>query len=126
MCLECGERQAAEPVHDRVRAGEDDPTCTSCGGILKSAVISFGQSLVAEDLFRAEAAAAACDLMLAIGSTLGVFPAAGVVPVAVRHGAVLVIVNGGPTEMNALADVVVSGSISDALPALVGGLPPTR
>jgi NAD-dependent deacetylase len=124
VCLGCGDRQAAEPVHERVRAGEDDPSCTSCGGILKSATISFGQSLVAEDLVRAEEAAAACDLLLAVGSTLAVFPAAGVVPVAVRHGAVLVIVNGGPTEMDALADVVVSGSISDALPALVGGLPP--
>jgi NAD-dependent deacetylase len=124
VCLECGDRQAAEPVHDRVRAGEDDPACTWCGGILKSATISFGQSLVAEDLFRAENAAAACDLLLAVGSTLAVFPAAGVVPVAVRHGAVLVIVNSGQTEMDALADVVVPGSISEALPALVGGLPP--
>ena len=126
VCLECGDRQAAEPVHDRVRAGEEDPACTWCGGILKSATISFGQSLVAEDLFRAENAAAACDLLLAVGSTLAVFPAAGVVPVAVRHGAVLVIVNSGQTEMDALADVVVPGSISEALPALVGGLPPAE
>ncbi len=139
MCLRCGDRQPAEPVHDRVRAGEADPTCAAgggggggggggegvCGGILKSATISFGQSLVAEDLFRAEEAAASCDLLLAVGSTLAVFPAAGLVPVAVRHGAVAVIVNGGPTDMDALADVVVQGSISECLPALVEGLAPS-
>ena len=135
MCLSCGDRQPAEPVHDRVRAGEADPACTAviggggegdvCGGILKSATISFGQSLVAEDLFRAEEAAAHCDLLLAVGSTLGVFPAAGLVPVAIRHGAVAIIVNGGPTEMDSLADVVVQGSISECLPALVDGLGPT-
>ncbi len=130
LCLTCGDRQPAEPVHERVRAGEDDPACTvtladgtACGGILKSATISFGQNLVAEDLFRAEAAAAACDLLLAVGSTLAVFPAAGLVPVAARHGAVVVIVNGDPTEMDALADVVLHGLIGECLPALVEGLP---
>ena len=132
MCLSCGDRQPAEPVHDRVRAGEADPACQSmvgggavCGGILKSATISFGQSLVAEDLFRAEEAAANCDLLLAVGSTLAVFPAAGLVPVAVRHGAVAIIVNGEPTDMDGLADVVLRDSISECLPALVEGLGPT-
>lgn len=131
VCLRCGQRQPAEEVHDRVRAGEDDPACTSvdesgavCGGILKSATISFGQSLVPEDLARAEEAAASCDLLLAVGSTLGVFPAAGLVPVAVGHGAVVVIVNGGATEMDHLADVVVQGSLSECLPAMVAGLAP--
>jgi NAD-dependent deacetylase len=125
VCLRCGHRQPAEPVHDRVRAGEEDPTCrestargSACGGILKSATISFGQSLVAADLRRAEAAAARCDLLLCVGSTLGVYPAAGLVPIAARSGAVVVIVNGGPTEMDAVADVVVNGSISEILPAL--------
>jgi NAD-dependent deacetylase len=124
VCLRCGDRQPAEPVHERVRAGEDDPSCLECGGILKAATISFGQSLVPEDLMRAEIAAAECDLLLAVGSTLGVFPAAGLVPVALRHGAVVVIVNGGPTEMDALAEVLVFGSISECLPALVSGLEP--
>jgi NAD-dependent deacetylase len=124
MCLDCGDRQPAEPVHDRVRAGEADPACTGCGGILKSATISFGQSLVAEDLFRAEEAATTCDLLLAVGSTLAVFPAAGVVPIAIRHGAVAIIVNGQPTEMDGLADVVLRDSISACLPALVEGLTP--
>jgi NAD-dependent protein deacetylase/lipoamidase len=131
VCLQCGDRQPAEAVHARVRAGEEDPACTAaepdgapCGGILKSATISFGQSLVAADLIRAEEAAADCDLLLAVGTTLGVFPAAGLVPIAVRHGAAVVIVNGEPTEMDALAEVVVSGSISEVLVALVAGLPP--
>ena len=120
MCLSCGDRQPAEPVHDRVRAGE-----AVCAGILKSATISFGQSLVAEDLFRAEEAAANCDLLLAVGSTLAVFPAAGLVPIALRHGAVAIIVNGEPTDMDGLADVVLRDSISECLPALVEGLGPT-
>ncbi len=123
VCMACGNRQPAELVHERVRAGEEDPPCLACGGILKSATISFGQSLVPEDLFRAEQAATACDLLLAVGSTLSVFPAAGMVPLAVRHGAVLVIVNGAPTEMDTLADVVLTASISECLPALVAGLP---
>jgi NAD-dependent deacetylase len=129
VCLRCGDRQPAEPVHERVRSGELDPACTvvsrdgtACGGILKSATISFGQNLVAEDLLRVEEAAASCDLLLAVGSTLGVFPAAGLVPTAVRHGAIVVIVNGGPTEMDALADVVVYGSISEVLPQMTEGL----
>ena len=124
VCLRCGDRQPAEPVHERVRAGEDDPSCLDCGGILKPATISFGQSLVPEDLMRAEAAAAGCDLLLAVGSTLGVYPAAGLVPIAVRNGAVVVIVNGGPTEMDAMADTVVFGSISECLPTLMSGLEP--
>jgi len=126
VCLRCHHRQPAEPVHDRVRAGEEDPTCreptaggSACGGILKSATISFGQSLVAADLRRAEAAAARCDLLLCVGSTLAVYPAAGLVPIAARSGAAVVIVNGGPTEMDAVADVVVNGSISRILPSLV-------
>jgi NAD-dependent deacetylase len=126
VCLSCGHRQPAEPVHDRVRAGEEDPACREltlegsvCGGMLKSATISFGQSLVAADLRRAEAAAARCDLLLCVGSTLAVYPAAGLVPIAARSGAVVVIVNGGPTDMDALADVVVNDSISQVLPVLV-------
>jgi NAD-dependent deacetylase len=132
-CLRCGARQPTAPVHDRVRAGEVDPACREvladqsiCGGILKSATISFGQSLVAADLERAETAARHCDLLLAVGSTLGVFPAAALVPTAVRHGAVVVVVNGGPTEMDSLADEVIHGSLSTCLPALMEGLVPAE
>src|SRR5207253_671527 len=103
-CLSCGEQAPMERALARVRAGEADPACRSCGGILKSATISFGQSLVPEDLARAQRAAAACDLLLAVGSTLAVFPIADVVPTARRAGARIVIVNGEPTAMDDLAD----------------------
>lgn len=119
-CLDCGERAAMERALARVRAGEDDPSCRSCGGVLKSATISFGQGLVAEDLRRAQQAAARCDLMLAVGTKLSVFPIAGVVPVAKRAGARVVIINAEPTDMDEMADAVLRGSISALLPGLVG------
>ncbi len=78
---------------------------------------------MARDLRRAEAAGAACDLLLAVGSTLAVFPAAGLVPIASRAGAAVVILNGAPTDMDPLADVVVNGPISELLPVLVAGSP---
>ncbi len=106
-------------VLDRIRAGEADPACRSCGGILKAATISFGQGLVPEDLERSERAAQQCDLMLAVGTTLSVFPIANVVPLAKAAGARVVILNEQPTEMDALADAVIRGSISDILPRLV-------
>jgi NAD-dependent deacetylase len=119
VCLACGERAPMERALARVRAGEADPPCQTCGGILKSATISFGQSLVPDDLRRAEQAARGCDLMLAVGTKLSVYPIAGVVPVAKEAGARVVIVNGEPTEMDSLADVVLRGSISALLPRLV-------
>ncbi len=119
-CLECSYEAPMQEALDRVRGGEDDPHCPECGGILKSSTISFGQSLVAEDLQRAQEAAEECDLLLAVGTTLAVYPIANVVPVAKHHGARVVIVNGSPTEMDGLADVVVNGSISDILPLLFG------
>ncbi len=115
-CLSCGYRAPMQEVLDRVRAGEEDPPCPLCGGILKSATISFGQNLIAEDLERAQLGAESCDLMLAVGSTLSVYPIANAVPIAKRSGARVVIVNGSPTEMDELADVVVRGSISEVLP----------
>jgi NAD-dependent deacetylase len=120
MCLACGERAPMERALARVRAGEEDPPCRSCGGILKSATISFGQSLVPDDIARAERAARNCDLMLAIGTKLSVWPVAGVVPVAKDAGARVVILNAEPTEMDALADAVLRGPIGELLPRLVG------
>ncbi|MGH9276298.1 MAG: SIR2 family NAD-dependent protein deacylase [Acidimicrobiales bacterium] len=124
MCMSCDDRTPMQATLDRVRAGEDDPACIRCGGILKSATISFGQSLVVADLQRADAAARSCDLLLAVGSTLSVYPVADVVPIAVASGADVVIVNGTPTAMDDLADVVIHGSISEVLPELVAGIPP--
>jgi NAD-dependent deacetylase len=118
VCLQCGARSPVDETLDRVRAGEDDPACLDCGGMLKSATISFGQSLVEADLDRAFEAATGCDLLLAVGSTLSVYPVAGMVPTAARSGARIVIVNAEPTDMDDLADVVVRGSISELLPRI--------
>jgi NAD-dependent deacetylase len=120
VCLSCDERAPMERALARVRAGEADPPCRSCGGILKSATISFGQGLVREDLVRAQRAAEACDLLLAVGTTLAVFPIAGVVPIAKEAGARLVILNAEPTAMDDLADAVLRGLIGQILPRLVG------
>jgi NAD-dependent deacetylase len=123
QCLACGDRGPIGDALDRVRAGEQDPECLACGGMLKSATVSFGQPLDPMDLLRAEKASEECDLMLAIGSTLSVFPVAAMVPIAQRACAKIVIVNAEPTEMDDLADVVVRGSISEVLTAmLVGGV----
>jgi NAD-dependent deacetylase len=119
MCLVCGRRFPMTEVLDRVRDGENDPACAVCGGLLKSATISFGLSLVEADLDRAAAAARAADMLLAVGSTLSVYPIAGMVPIASAAGARVVIVNGGATEFDDIADAVVRGSISETLPALV-------
>jgi NAD-dependent deacetylase len=119
VCMSCDERAPMERALDRVRAGEADPPCRSCGGILKSATISFGQNLVVEDLQRADQAARRCDLLLAVGSTLSVFPVADMVPLAIAGGARVVIVNGSPTAMDSIADVVIRARIGDVLPRLV-------
>ena len=119
-CMSCGERAPMERALARVRNGEDDPPCRTCGGILKSATISFGQGLVQEDIARADLAARSCDLMLAIGTKLSVWPVAGVVPAAKESGARVIILNLEPTEMDMLADIVLRGSISELLPRLVG------
>ena len=121
VCMSCGERAPMERALERVRNGEEDPPCRTCGGILKSATISFGQNLVAEDIERAFAAAAAADLLLAVGSTLTVTPAADVVPIAKQSGARVVIVNAEETAYDFLADAVLRGSISELLPVITSG-----
>lgn len=119
VCMSCGDRGPMETALERVRSGEEDPSCRACNGILKSATISFGQNLVAEDLRRAERAALGCDIMVAIGSSLGVYPIAGVVPLAKEAGAHIVIINGTATEMDGLADSVLRGKIGEILPRIV-------
>jgi len=118
--MACGERAPMERALARVRAGEEDPACRTCGGILKSATISFGQGLVREDMLRAQRAAESCDLLIAVGTTLAVYPVAGVVPVARESGARIIILNAEPTAMDDIADAVLRGSIGHILPRLVG------
>jgi NAD-dependent deacetylase len=120
-CWSCGERAPMQRALDRVRAGEEDPPCRTCGGILKSATISFGQDLDPAVLGRARDAAESCDLLLAVGTSLSVYPAAGLVPLAKAAGANVVIVNAEPTPYDDIADVVIAAPISEVLPAICRG-----
>ena len=105
---------------DRVRAGEPDPGCRKCGGLLKSDTISFGQPLVPEVIEQAMQAAQQADLLLTVGTTLQVFPAAGLVPAAKAAGARVVIMNAQPTQFDHIADLVLTGSIGEDLPMICG------
>ena len=118
-CMSCTYLVDMSVVLERLRHGEDDPSCPDCSGILKSATISFGQNLVPEDLVRSESAAKQCDLLLAVGSTLSVYPAASMVPMAKQSGARIIIINGGPTDMDGIADAVLRGQISELLPSIL-------
>ena len=119
MCWDCGMRAPMQKALDRVRAGEADPSCRDCGGILKSDTISFGQQLVPEVIDRAMQAAGEADLFLAVGTTLQVYPVAGTVDVARQAGARLVIVNAQPTPFDDVADAVFNESISEVLPRFI-------
>jgi NAD-dependent deacetylase len=118
VCTACGDRTAMSAALNRVRAGEDDPPCALCGGILKSATVMFGQALDPGVFDRAAAAATYCDLFLAIGSTLTVEPAASLCAVAVEAGASLVIVNRDPTPYDPAATAVIRDPIGEAVPRL--------
>jgi len=122
MCLSCGWRGPMQEVLDRVRGGEEDPECRECGGILKSDTISFGQALVPEVIDRALTAAQEADVLLAVGSTLQVYPVAGAVPLAKQAGARIVIMNAQPTQFDDVADAVLPGNISVELPLVVRGV----
>ena len=118
MCMACGWRGPMQLALDRVRAGDADPPCERCGGILKSATISFGQSLDPVVIDRAMRAVARADLLLAIGTSLQVYPIAGAVPIAKAAGARVVIVNAEPTPFDDIADAVLREPIGDVLPRL--------
>ncbi|HET9724419.1 MAG TPA: Sir2 family NAD-dependent protein deacetylase [Actinomycetota bacterium] len=120
-CLECGYETPMSEQLDRVRAGEADPSCARCGGIQRSATVAFGQSLDPEVLARAQAAAKACELFLAVGTSLTVQPAAALPDLALRARARLVVVNAEPTPYDRMAAAVVRGSIGEALPRMVRG-----
>ena len=120
-CWSCHDRRPMHQAVERVRTGDPDPQCLACGdGILKSDTISFGQALVPEVIEAALRAAESCELLLAVGSSLSVFPVANVVPRARAAGARVVIVNGQSTKMDRFADEVLLGELSELLPALVG------
>jgi NAD-dependent deacetylase len=119
-CWDCDDRRPMAEALDRVRGGEVDPPCGVCGGILKSDTISFGQALVPAVIERALRVSEECDVFLAVGSTLSVFPAANCVPRARAAGAAVIIVNGEETAMDRYADWLLVGGIGEILPELVG------
>ncbi|MCB1256987.1 MAG: Sir2 family NAD-dependent protein deacetylase, partial [Microthrixaceae bacterium] len=119
-CLSCDYRAPMEEALDRVRAGEADPRCLDCGGLLKSATISFGQNLVPEVIDRAFNEAETCDLMLCVGSTLTVYPVAALPKIASNAGAKVVTINGEPTAYDRDADAVLQGDIATMLALLIG------
>ena len=118
-CTGCHARSPMEEALDRVAAGEEDPHCLVCGGILKSATVMFGERLDPQVLGRAVAIAKACEVFLAVGSTLLVRPAASLAGIAADHGARLVIVNAEPTPYDERADEVVREPIGTSLPRLL-------
>lgn len=118
-CLSCHVRLPVERVLSRVEEGDTDPHCERCDGLLKTATISFGQAMVEEDVELSVAAARECDVCLAVGSTLAVWPAAGVPLAAAREGARLVIVNDGATELDMVASAIIRGRSGTVLSALV-------
>jgi NAD-dependent deacetylase len=118
-CTECGWRGPMGPVMDRVRAGDPDPACEACGGILKSGTVFFGESLDPIDLERAFDAATTCEVLLCVGTSLAVYPIAQMVPLALRAGAHVIIVNAEETPYDDDATVV-RGSISTLLPRMIG------
>lgn len=127
VCLRCGLRAPMRQSLDRVAAGEDDPACAACGGILKSATVSFGQHLDQELMRRARAAAADCDVFVAVGTSLGVQPAASLCRVATRAGARLVVLNAQPTPYDEVAllsgGAVLRDDVEELVPRLVADLP---
>jgi len=120
VCMACGITAPMQSVLDRVRGGEEDPPCRDCGGILKSATISFGQNLVPEVIDRAMRSAGEADLFLAIGSSLQVYPIAGAVDIASKTGAKIVILNAEDTPFDAVADALIRLPIGTVLPRLAG------
>jgi NAD-dependent deacetylase len=118
-CLQCGARGPMRETLERVEAGEADPDCRGCGGILKSATISFGQQMNMATLTAAAEAALECRTFVAVGTSLTVHPAAGLVGVAAKHGARIVIINDAETPYDAIADEVIREPIGNVLPALV-------
>ncbi|KOV62304.1 SIR2 family NAD-dependent protein deacylase [Streptomyces sp. MMG1121] len=119
VCTACHARGPMADALARVEAGEEDPACRECGGILKSATVMFGERLDPVVLGEALSISKACTVFLAVGSSLQVQPAAGLVGIAADHGARLVIVNAEPTPYDELADEVVREPIGTALPALL-------
>ncbi len=121
-CLDCGRRMELAPIREHFEAHGEPPDCPACGGIVKTATISFGQAMPELEMARAEAATRECDLFLVLGSSLVVYPAAAFPLMAKRMGAKLAIVNREPTEQDAYADLVLNREIGPAMQAALAAL----
>jgi NAD-dependent deacetylase len=108
-----------DAVLDRVTSGDESPECLECGGLLKPATISFGQAMPAREMERAIRACRECDLLIAVGSSLVVYPAAALPMLAKQHGARLIVVNRTPTPLDDVADAVIRDEIGAVMPALI-------
>lgn len=122
VCTQCAAGMTMDAALERVAAGETDPACEACGGILKSATVMFGQALDPEVLGEAVSVAKACDVLVAVGTSLQVQPAASLAGLAAEHGARLVVVNAEPTPYDEVADEVVREPIGEALPRVLDEL----
>lgn len=119
-CLNCGTRYELEPIMSAFAADETLPICDKCDGDIKTATVSFGQPMPQVDMARAEQESKRCDLFIAIGSSLVVYPAAALPGIAKTNGASLVILNREPTDLDRLADLVLHAEIGETLGAVVG------
>ncbi len=118
-CLECHKRYEIEEIRNIFLPDETVPVCDACGGFIKTATISFGQSMPLPEMQRAEQVSTACDLFIAIGSSLVVYPAAGFPVIAKQSGAKLAIINRDPTELDRYADLVINAEIGATFGALM-------
>ena len=114
-CLDCQTRHELDWIATELQRIPDAPSCLQCGGIVKTATVSFGQSMPQQEMMQAQAACLACDLFLVIGSSLVVQPAASFPVVAKQNGAELIIINREPTPLDSYADLLIGGDIGDAL-----------
>jgi NAD-dependent deacetylase len=119
LCLACDQRYELSWVRERFEPAEEAPDCPGCGGHIKSATVSFGQSMPVAAMQRAEELTLTCDLFIAVGSSLVVWPAAGFPLMAKRNGSALVIINREPTDFDNLADLVVRQDIGDVFAPFV-------
>jgi NAD-dependent deacetylase len=120
VCLRCERRYELEPIFAAFKVNEEPPVCEVCGGHVKTGTISFGQAMPEEAMRRAHIETQNCDLFLAIGSSLVVYPAAGFPILAKRNGAALVIINRDPTDLDELADLVLNLEIGETLGSVTG------
>jgi NAD-dependent deacetylase len=118
-CLMCDKRWEAAEIQARLEAGEEEFVCDVCGGLLKSMTVSFGQQMPPDLMIEASQLARQCELFLAIGSSLVVYPAAGLPELAKRHGSILVIINREATPLDGMADLVINAPIGETLSAMM-------